>query len=257
MPFGKNAEKIAMNNAAWHQRFVLQSFWTKALRTYLYKKLNLDSTSRILDVGSGTGALLAENIAITTHTYGVDFDHQRNLHAKMLSPLTKMTTADAYHLPWPKETFDLCFCHYLLLWIKNPVEVLKEMQRVTRPGGFVIAFAEPDYLSRIDTPEVFQKIAGYQNESLKKQGVRLDTGRQLLTYFLQAGFRNAEMGMLSGEWNAMNPSDFSIEWEIISYDLKKVLTSREIEKVKQKAFDIYSQGGALSFIPTFYAWASV
>ncbi len=246
-----------MDNAAWHQRFVLQSLWTKSLRAYLYKPLNLGAHSRILEVGSGTGALLPENLSISQHTFTVDFDYHRNQYAKAIAPNAGITTANAYHLPFPSFSFDLCFCHYLLLWIDNPVDVLKEMRRVTRPGGTVIAFAEPDYHGRIDTPDIFQKIATLQNASLLQQGMRLDTGRHLMEYFIQAGFNNVSMGMLSGEWKAMQSTEFTLEWEIISYDLQKFHPLEEIEQLKQKAFESHSHGSAISFIPTFYAWASV
>lgn len=246
-----------MDNAAWHQRFILQSLWTKALRAYLYKPLNLAAHSRILEIGSGTGALLPENLSISPYTFGLDFNYQRNQYAKNVAPNANITTANAYYLPFPANSFDLCFCHYLLLWIENPENVLKEMHRVTRPGGTVIAFAEPDYQGRIDTPEIFQDIAALQNASLKKQGVRLDTGRRLMQYFIQAGLWNVSMGMLSGEWKGKQTSDFVLEWEIISHDLETLLPHKEIEILKQKAFKCHAQGGAFSFVPTFYALASV
>ena len=246
-----------MDNAFWHQRFVLQSLWTKPLRNHLYKKLNLHAHSKILELGSGTGALLCENLAISPFTFGIDFDHARTIFAKQNFPDALLTTANAYHLPFPAGSFDLSFCHYLLLWIDNPVDVLKEMRRVTRPGGTVIAFAEPDYHARIDTPQIFQEIAVLQNESLQNQGVRLDTGRRLMQYFIHAGFGDVSMGMLSGEWNSKQTTEFELEWEIIAHDLQKVLPTEKVNELKLKAFESYARGGAISFIPTFYAWASV
>ena len=37
--------------------------------------------------------------------------------------------------PFTNASFDLTFCHYLLLWLKDPLSAIKEMKRVTRPGG--------------------------------------------------------------------------------------------------------------------------
>ncbi|NLA80177.1 MAG: methyltransferase domain-containing protein [Chloroflexi bacterium] len=246
-----------MDNQAWHQRFVLQSLRTKQLRNYLLNQINLDSNSKILEVGSGTGALLSENLAISQHVFGIDFDHARNIYAKILVFDLNLSTADAYQLPFPNNSFDFCFCHYLLLWLKHPTDALKEMRRVTRQGGFVIAFAEPDYDARIDYPEIFKEIGTKQNKSLKEQGIQLNTGRRLKELFLAAGFTSLTMGMLSGEWKIPNQQTFDLEWEIISYDLSKTLSQEAISTLEHQAHLAYGQGTALTFIPTFYAIAEV
>lgn len=246
-----------MDNQAWHQRFVLQSLWTKQLRNYLLNQINLDSNSKILEVGSGTGALLSENLAISQHVFGIDFDHARNIYAKTLVFDLNLSTADAYHLPFPSGYFDLSFCHYLLLWLEHPSEALKEMRRVAQQGGHVIVFAEPDYEARIDYPDIFKEIGAKQNESLQEQGVHLNTGRRLKELFLAAGFTSVTMGMLSGEWILPNQQTFDLEWEIISYDLSKTLSQEAVNTLEHKAHQAYFQGSALTFIPTFYAIAEV
>jgi SAM-dependent methyltransferase len=43
-------------------------------------------------------------------------------------------------LPFPDASFDVVFCRYLLLHMADPVRVVREMLRVARPGGFVVAF---------------------------------------------------------------------------------------------------------------------
>jgi len=78
--------------------------------------------------------------------------------------------------------------------------MLKEMKRVTKPGKYVIAFAEPDYLARIDYPEVFQKIGEVQNRSLAFQGADLSLGRRIKELFLEAGLMNINGGSLAASW---------------------------------------------------------
>lgn len=246
-----------MDNQAWHQRFVLQTLWTKPLRTYLYKKLSLTSNSKILDLGCGTGALLPENLAITPYTFGVDFDFSRSHFAKQHNPTSKIINGNAYSIPFEAKSFDLCFCHYLLLWIGDPVEILSEMRRVTRPGGTVIAFAEPDYEARIDFPEIFKIIGKFQNQSLKQQGVQLDVGRRLKSLFQTAGFKQVTIGMLSGEWKDKSIEQFELEWQIIAYDLAFVLPQIKIVQIKSEAIKAWQNNHDLSFIPTFYAWAKI
>lgn len=246
-----------MDEQAWHLRFVLQSLWTKPLRNYLYKRLNLGRESKILDLGSGTGALLAENLAVSPHVYGVDIQYSRSIFAIHQTPQAKIINSDACYLPFKSGVFDLSYCQYLLLWLKDPLKAVTEMKRVTRPGGTIIAFAEPDYQARIDVSEVFVDIGNLQNQSLAYQGVRLDAGRQLKFLFTAAGLKNVTMGMLSGEWKENTPEQFEMEWAMIAYDLAFIISQNEIKHLKEKARQAWAAENAMSFIPTFYAIGNV
>ena len=46
----------------------------------------------------------------------------------------------------PDASFDVVFCRYLLIHIADPLRVVREMMRVARPGGFVVAY-EGDFSS--------------------------------------------------------------------------------------------------------------
>lgn len=257
MSFGRNVALLTMDEYAWHQRFVLQTLWTSPLRKYLYHQLQLDSKCVILDVGCGTGALLAENLNISSHVVGLDKDYNRCAFALSKNSGAKIITADACHLPFQNHLFDLSFCHYLLLWLKEPIEAVKEMKRVTRTGGSVIAFAEPDYDARIDYPALYQEIGTLQNQSLKEQGVQTDTGRCLRSIFEDAGLKNITMGMLSGEWKQNLVEQFDLEWQIIANDLAPLVQPSALEDLKTKAKKAWQESSAMSFIPTFYAIGQV
>jgi hypothetical protein len=46
-------------------------------------------------------------------------------------------------LPFEDNSFDMVTCQTVLIHVQNPVEALREMLRVTKPGGIVVA-AEPN-----------------------------------------------------------------------------------------------------------------
>lgn len=111
------------------------------------------SLSSILDVGCGSGvhtrwlsAYLGEKCNIT----GADPSCASISVAKELSYRDGLSgpidfcIADGRNLPFPNETFDLCYCVTVLVHAQGPGEILSEMVRVTRPGGTVLAI-EPDY----------------------------------------------------------------------------------------------------------------
>src|SRR5205085_9495715 len=47
---------------------------------------------------------------------------------------------DAHRLELPDGAFDVVFAHTLLSHVADPVAVLREMARVTRPGGALAVF---------------------------------------------------------------------------------------------------------------------
>ena len=59
----------------WDAQYGRQAGWTRATRTHLYRRANLLRAGRVLDVGSGTGAV-TEEIASRTRgqVVGIDLD---------------------------------------------------------------------------------------------------------------------------------------------------------------------------------------
>ena len=85
-----------------------------------------------------------EALAPFMNVKGVDIDC-RNVNKCKNRGLDALVT-DASHLPYEDGSFDMVYCSFLLLWVKDPLEVLKEMKRVSR--GSVVCLAEPDYGGR-------------------------------------------------------------------------------------------------------------
>ncbi len=160
------------NLEEWHQRFNQQSAWTKHSRQYLYEKIDLTQIKSVLDVGCGTGALLSDfDPYPEIRIFGFDLDFPRVSYAKHTTGFSRVSCADAYHIPFLANTFDLVTCHYLLLWLNEPVDALWEIKRVLKPGGILLCLAEPDYLARIEYPQDFAKLAKQQLLSLIDQGI--------------------------------------------------------------------------------------
>jgi SAM-dependent methyltransferase len=171
----------------------------------------------------------------------------------------RLTQGNAYYLPFPEHTFDICFCHFLLLWLTNPDLALIEMRRVTRSGGAVIAFAEPDYGGRIDFPEELSILGQWQTQSLKRQKADPLIGRKLRSLFFNAGLVEIETGVLGGEWKGIPAkSEQENELEILRSDLdgelEKLIRLDRLVDLDNKAWE---QEYRILYIPTFYAWGRV
>ncbi len=244
----------------WHQRYVAQTRWTRAIASYLFAKFNLPESSLALEVGCGTGAALRE-ILQPHHLrcFGVDINIEYLTFARQNLSETRLTQADAHHLPIANHSFDLTFCHFLLLWVSEPAAVLEEMVRVTRHGGIVLALAEPDHGSRIDFPPELSILGKWQLESLQQQGADPTLGRQLRALFSKSGLIDAEAGILGGEWSSkFDLSDFESEWEVLQSDLAEDNDKLSLLTTLKMIDSNASQNGErVLFVPTFYAWGRV
>jgi ubiquinone/menaquinone biosynthesis C-methylase UbiE len=243
----------------WHRRFTQQARWTRELRRYTLQQLDSSAIFRILEVGCGTGAILSELKdlpgADKAKIHGLDLNLEFLSLAARFQPSAHLAAGDGYRLPYPVGCFDLTCCHYLLLWVQDPLEILVEMKRVTRQGGWVVAFAEPDYGGRIDYPEELGEIGTLQMNSLARQGTDPRVGRKLKAILSEAGLKEIEVGILGGKWKEPPPKvEIDLEWKVLREDLEIQVSKREIERYERIDRDAWQSGTRLLFVPTFYAW---
>jgi len=257
---------MPLTSSEWHTRFTQQTRWTQDLRRYLYARTGLPSAQRILEVGVGTGALLPELTSNTnTQVIGLDINRIFISYAQENNPSTTLLQGDAHYLPFSGHTFDLCLCHFLLLWVANPFQVIKEMIRLTRPGGVVLAIAEPDYGGRIDYPPELEVLGSLQEASLRRQGADTRLGRRLAAIFYQAGLKSVEYGVLGGQWAAFpSMAEWQVEWRVLHADLDELSnvpsalpSSLDLDTLADIDQQAVLRGERVLFVPTFYAWGKV
>ncbi len=240
----------------WHQRYLQQAHWTQNLRKYIYDQIGIQHANKILDIGCGTGVLEDElNHFPSAHIYGLDIDFNALGIAQGYIQNSLYTNGDCLKLPYPPETFNITLCHFLLLWVKEPLNAVEEMVRVTQPHGFVVALAEPDYGGRIDFPPELSQIGIWQTNALKKQGANPFMGRELRSIFSSTGLSNIEAGVLGGQWGEkITDQEIELEWEVLQSDLHQ---NNEfiMQEDKLKSLDRKSRKGRqrILFVPTFYA----
>ncbi|MDZ7731105.1 MAG: class I SAM-dependent methyltransferase [Natrialbaceae archaeon] len=118
-------------------RWTREGMWADS-RTAL-ESLDLASRTRILDVGSGTGALSRVLAADSGGcVVGCDVDRTLLNHAREIGPVVQ---GDATALPFQTDSMDLVTCQALLINLPDPQEAIDEFARVTRD---TVAVIEPD-----------------------------------------------------------------------------------------------------------------
>jgi SAM-dependent methyltransferase len=237
----------------WHTRYLQQARWTQNLRAYIFDKLSLNDASRLLEVGCGSGAILAD-LPPRLSLHGLDLDPLALTQCRIHAPAATLTRGDALALPYAEGAFDVVYCHYLLLWVRHPLQALTEMRRVTRRGGHIIAFAEPDYSNRIDQPQELAPLGKWQTEALRKQGADVTFGSRLAESFFGAGIRLIETGPIqSGETEA-SAQEWDLEWEVIETDLAGTVSVEDIQKMKLLDKTARERGERVLRVPTYFAW---
>jgi SAM-dependent methyltransferase len=231
------------------------------LRTYLFGKVGIQKARRVLEIGCGTGAILSELPNQIPLQVGLDINHIHLQSAMRSTSESKLVQGDGHQLPFPDDCFDVTLCHFLLLWINDPIQVLREMARSTCPGGAVLALAEPDYGGRIDYPEELAVLGEWQKQSLQQQGADPLMGRKLAGLFHRAGLKAVETGTLGGQWSG-NPDweQWELEWAVLESDLTKnseISKISEFSRLKDLDQSAYQRGERVLFVPTFYAWGVV
>lgn len=113
--------------------------WSARLAEPFLDFAEVEPSSRVLDVGCGTGTLSLALARRGARTVGVDASESYLDGARRLRPHRHIVYehGDACHLPYPSASFDSCVSTLVIDVIPEVDLVAAEMRRVTRPGGTV------------------------------------------------------------------------------------------------------------------------
>lgn len=128
------------------------------------RDLHLGRGHRVLDLGSGVGAMTARLAECFPgiELFAVDIGLSAPDVAQANHPVAVYIQADGARLPFRDETFDCVHSSWLLEHVPSPVTVLREVRRVLRSGG-QCQFLEVDNSSlrtEPEYPEVLEAING-------------------------------------------------------------------------------------------------
>ncbi|HTD63254.1 MAG TPA: class I SAM-dependent methyltransferase [Verrucomicrobiae bacterium] len=127
--------------ATYERAGALLSFGQDARwRERLVSLLDAGSDDAVLDVATGTG-LVARAIAerYRCHVVGLDRSADMLGAAAARDGHIPLVRARAESLPFPDESFDHLTFTYLMRYVDDPAATLRELARVVKPGGRIVA----------------------------------------------------------------------------------------------------------------------
>ena len=111
-------------------------------RLVAIERMAIKPADRVLEVGVGTGinlSLYPSKCSVN----GIDFSSSMlekardRVRQKGLRNV-RLQEMDAAHLIFRDDTFDVVYAPYLVSVVPDPVQVVKEMRRVCKPGGKIV-----------------------------------------------------------------------------------------------------------------------
>lgn len=154
---------------------------------------------RALDVGCGPGALTA----LLAQRLGDDAVNAIDPSPPFVAALAhrlpgvQVEQATAEHLPFADATFDLVVASLVVHFMPDPVEGLREMARVARPGGRVAATVWDHGTHRGPLTAFWEAVQDLDPDRTGASHVGGVCPDRLLEHFEAAGFANAETDELA------------------------------------------------------------
>lgn len=210
---------FAADNAAAYER--LMGRWSQRLAAPFLGFAAIDFPAALLDVGCGTGSLtfaVAEAVR-GAHVTGidlsrvfVDYARSRTSDARL-----KFEQGDAVALPYADRSFDATLSLLVLNFIPAADKAIREMVRVTKPGG-VVAAAVWDFGGGLPHQRVFLDTAA----AIDQQGGDAFRARllaapligpgELAAAWTDAGLREVEQAALTIRVEFQSFADYWEPW---------------------------------------------
>ncbi len=179
------------------------SFWGSLARPVwspLIEHAGVGQGTRVLDVGCGTGELLAHLAGLGARPAGVDPAPEMRAHARVRVPTAEVRDGHAEHLPFPDAGADVVVAVNALQFAGDVLAALAEMSRVLAPGG-AVAVANWAEGARNDLDVVERAVAAAHDDEVPPDGELRQPGG-LETALGEAGLEVVAAGLTPTPWRA-------------------------------------------------------
>jgi ubiquinone/menaquinone biosynthesis C-methylase UbiE len=172
---------------------------SEEMRPYSARLLDRTGLTRgqsAIDMGCGPSGiidLLAERVTPGGRVAGLDADPvhvamAREFAAKRGLGSVELMDADARHTGLPPDSFDVVHGRTLLVTIPDPAEVLAEMRRLARPGGWVVGLeADAEHSLCYPAHPAWDRLCEIFRTAFSRNGADPFIGRRMPELYRRAG----------------------------------------------------------------------
>lgn len=213
----------------------------------------IDAGERVLDIGCGTGiAALAAAGRGATAT-GIDINAGMLAVARRKAPDLSWIEAPAEDLPFAEGAFDVVLCQFALMFFADRTRALREMARVTRPGGR-IALATWEAVERSPGYDrlipLLSEVVGPEAAAALTAPFVLGDPDAIAAELATAGIAASDHRVFTG--TARHASlDGWIETEIGGWTLAETVSANQKQRLKARArtvfADLVGHDGSITF----------
>lgn len=227
---------------------------------------HLKPNMTILDIGCGPGSIsvdLARRVP-QGHVTGIEYVSAPLEEAQRLAAREGVTNidfrvSDIHSLDFPDNSFDVVHVHQVLQHVADPVLALREMRRVAKADGGIVAARES--ARYVWYPENAGIEAWWEltDKMSRAKGCNACSGRFIHVWAKEAGFDQGRIQKSAGAWCFSNPEERaywgeSMEARAKSSGLSKMAVDRGL--ASQEELDGMAQGWR-RFVEDDDGWFSV
>ncbi|WP_022664965.1 GNAT family N-acetyltransferase [Desulfospira joergensenii] len=197
-----------------YQRLTTQAQISEKLEFTVLKKIGLKNGDTILDLGSGPGvtSMLLARYFPQSRIIGIEPDRELREEAEKRTrdlPLCRFLEGTGQAIPLKNHDVDFSYARLLFQHIPDPMDTIREMIRVTRPGG-ILCIMDVDDGTIFIHPEsrewhqIEERVARAQAQF----GGDRHVGRKLLSYLMEAGLEQVQVDLVPVTTQMLGPEMF-------------------------------------------------
>jgi SAM-dependent methyltransferase len=181
---------------AEHERLIRQAALIAPITERLFREAGIDVGHRVLDLGSGLGdvsMLVARLVGRSGEVVGIERDATSIERAQARVAAAgfrnvSFTQTDVSQIVSDKP-FDAAVGRFILMFLPDPVSVLRSVTALVRPGG-ILAFQEPSWIPKLalgDRLPLWSSVLRSIHETLLRSGANPEMGLALYPIFQEIG----------------------------------------------------------------------
>jgi ubiquinone/menaquinone biosynthesis C-methylase UbiE len=251
------AKETAVYTHGHHESVLRAHRWRTAANSAAYLLPELRHGQELLDVGCGPGTITADLAAVVgpaavtavDASQGVLDQARETAEAAGMGGVT-FAVADVHALQFADDSFDVVHAHQVLQHVGDPVQALREMRRVCRPGG-VVAVRDADYgaFSWYPQTPVLDSWRELYRTVARANGGEPDAARHLLSWAHAAGF--SDITASASVWFYSTPEERSW-WSGLWAD--RTVASSYAERAVSGGYATYEGLGEIA--DAWHAWGA-